>query len=81
LWIGLRACSKALTQGLPHPVLAAPIPLAAQGLEIRQMQPFSALMDRGQEKKLFLDVGSQMQQVQNLADAGTTDFTQAGQVR
>src|SRR5258708_31926323 len=81
LWIGLRAFGKALAQGLPQPVLAAPIPLAAQELEIRQMQPFSALLEKGQEEKLFLDGGSQMQKVQNLADTGATDFTQAGQVR
>jgi hypothetical protein len=63
-----------LEQGLPQPALAAPIPVAAQGLKISQMQPFSTLMEERQEEKLFLDVGSQMQQVQNLADAGSTDF-------
>jgi hypothetical protein len=66
---------------MPQPALPAPIPLAAQGLKIRQMQPFSALMKGRQEKNLFLDIGSQMQQVQYLADAGATDFTQAGQFR
>jgi hypothetical protein len=59
---------------MPQPALVAPIPVAAQGLKIRQMQPFSTLMEERQEEKLFLDVGSQMQQVQNLADAGSTDF-------
>jgi hypothetical protein len=66
---------------LPESALAAPIPGAAQGLQIRQVQAFSALAKQRQEEKLFLDVRSEMHQIENLADACPANLAQARQFR
>jgi hypothetical protein len=66
---------------LPEPALAAPLPGAAQGLEIRQVQAFSALKKQRQEENLFLDVGSKMEQIKNLADPCPANLPQARQFR
>jgi hypothetical protein len=66
---------------LAEPSLAAPIPGATQGLKIRQVQAFSALVKGRQEEKLFLDVGSKVEQIENLADARPADLAQARQLR
>src|SRR5712672_895714 len=48
---------------------------------MRQVQAFSALMEGGQEQKLFLDVGSKVKQIENLADPRPADLAQACQLR
>src|SRR5688572_11118111 len=64
---------------LPQVPLHAPVKLGGNRLKFMQDDVVAAALHTRQKQNVFLDVGSQMQEIHDLADAGPSDVAQASE--
>src|SRR5262249_5959969 len=59
--------------------LLMPVPFSSDGLHVGQTDWLTAVLDGRQKEDLFLDIGSQVEKIHNLADTSATHVPEASQ--
>ena len=75
----IRSWTPPPAQVLPEPHLLSPIGLGRDGAKVALGDGVAAGARPGKEEDLLLDVGRQLAEVHDLAEAGAGDVDQAGQ--